>query len=176
MKILLLLATFLFTPDSHAKRMFRADPGVQLVSLCGSYNPATRTLSIGTDAVHIDPMSSVPEDGGTYCFQGKKLQWMEKESSLWELIPFKFQLQTRELKYPVMICSVMEKGKFQAPWNQGTLSFSGATPPARGKEYGWCADGTVLPEKTKDGWLFDAAQFREFPNPNQRSGMSIGNQ
>jgi len=175
MKTYLFFLLFLATV-AEAKRAPTPATGAQLFSLCGQLNPTSRLLSVGADTVLIDPMSSIPGEAGAYCVLGTTLRFMNKAEKHWEIVPYKFLPWGWELKYPVMICSVMEKGKFETRLNQELLTFSGATPPTQGKEYGWCADGTALPTKQKDGWKFDVGQFREFPGLNQRSGMSIGNQ
>jgi hypothetical protein len=171
-----LFLLLLLAPIAHAKRVAGTATGAQIFSLCGQLNPSSRLLTVGAETVLIDRMSSIPNEAAAYCVVGRALRFIDKADKHWEFVPYKILPWRKELKYPVMICSVMEKGEFKTRLNQEPLTFSGATPPAQGKEFGWCADGTALPKKQALGWIFDAGQFREFPDPNQRSGMSIGNQ
>jgi|GEM_PF-4044965 len=172
MKILLLLTLSL---TAQASAFGVRDPGVRYFSLCGRYDPPSRSLTIrGAEKVEIAEGTSAPLEDGTYCFRGASFRRLESEG-IWLLRADSHHLVMRQLSYPVLVCAVLEKDGFHTSWNQEKLSFRGELP-ARAKEFGWCADGKNFPEQTKDGWLFRGARFREMPDPYKRSGMSIGNQ
>jgi hypothetical protein len=171
MKIFLFLAAL----TAFASSSEIDTPGVKFFSVCGRYDPPSRMLRIREgDKVEILEGSSAPAESGTYCFRGASLRFVDGEG-IWEFRPESHHLVVRMLQYPVLTCSVLEKEAFQTVFNGDRLEFGG-TPPARGKEYGWCADGRSLPVKTKTGWKLEPSRFREMPDPHLRSGMSIGNQ
>lgn len=171
MKLLLSLTLLLFLllPGSASSaprgRVFQ-------ISLCGTFHSETSQLALGAQSsVDLSFRSAAPEKAGTYCFRGSDLLALTDKK--WKLNVTGFGPVPESPTYPVLICARMEKD-FSAPWNGERLWFKGPFPPL--KDGFWCGDGKALPSRIDNGWYFENDRFRKSPNPDQRSGMSIGNQ
>ena len=168
------LLFFLLSLPAFAVQAPSAD--LQYFSVCGTYDANTRELQLKNgEKVDILPSGQAPESSGEFCFRGPDLQHFEKDSAWWEFAPKGFSAVIGELKYPVLVCAVLDAEAFRTDWAGTPLTFRGPFPK-RKKEYGWCADGVSLPSREKKKWFFNAERFREMPDPGFRSGMSIGNQ
>jgi len=169
MKLLLALSALAYAALPGEPR------GVQFFSICGSFDSSAKTLNISEhQRVHLQ--GKLPESAGKYCVRGEELRPPGDQSLAWTFESRSYETFTQELKFPVMICAKMFSKKFYTYWNNAILRFEGPFPKSKVSEFGWCADGTDLPVQEKNDWHFDSEQFRAMPDPDKRSGMSIGNQ
>lgn len=148
-------------------------PAVSLISLCGPYDPVSRSLTILPNTkVILAPDSAMEEKAGTYCIRGKSLlggggrDWIFTAQGFWPA--------PEGLKFPVLICASLSP-ELRTLWNNDELEFRGPVPELH-SPHGWCGDGTALPRREGNRWVIDFDRFREAPDPWKRSGMSIGNQ
>lgn len=148
---------------------------VAFFSLCGSFDPVSRALSVGeAGTVIVSRTSPAPEEGGRFCFRGQRLTTGTRAAPSWVFEAKGFQPAPETVKYPVLVCATVEKD-FSTRWNNERLWFRGPFP-RKGGAFGWCGDAAALPVRIENGWYLENLRFREAPDPYKRSGMSIGNQ
>ena len=162
LKLLTLIALAGDAPSPH---------GIDYFSLCGQFDSSTKILRI-SDSQNVSIIGdAIPPVDGPYCIKGD----LHPKESGFELAAARSAPNQRALKYPVMVCGKMYSSEFFSYWNEETIRFQGPFP--KGSESPrWCADGKSLPKKKLNKWYFPSCQFRAMPDPDQRSGVSIGNQ
>lgn len=141
-----------------------------LFSVCGQFHPIENTLLLGDTSLDVDG-KSLPPKAGDYCLVGTLTA--PHGDDAWKFHARRFDAAPPDLRYPVLTCGPFKNNAFL--WGDETLRPSEQPPAGVAARNGWCADGKRLPQQRKY-WLLPVERFRPAPDPDSRSGLSIGNQ